>query len=655
MGYRADIDGLRAIAILFVLLFHAGLKIVPSGFVGVDIFFVISGFLITNIINESLEKNSFSFIDFYNRRLWRLQPVFICFILITTVFAFFFFLPDDLLQYAKSARKSSVFLANTFFQRITTGYFAPDNHQIPLLHIWSLSIEWQCYLILPLVFYTLRRQFGKRPGRQIIYLLTVLFFIFTWYSSWHYPINTYYQSLSRIFEFLIGSCVALHERNYSFNKYFLNFISLLALFLLFFIATRSNISAGFPNIYALILCLATATLIAAGQQDPKPLSTHCLKLKPLVFIGLLSYSLYLWHWPLFALMHYLSIEETPSVLLLAFSLIFIIAYLSWRFIEKPRYKFKNMKFGYTLMYLFLIPLIMIHLGEYVIKHYEGYPQRFQELVKINSKLKQYEYPQRSLCLQESNAPISSQCMLGAKTREHKTALMIGDSYSNHFWGFMDTLAKEAKVSVLAHAIPACLSLPGLSINDWKARVYTTCHQQTLRYFKMIKTNHYDFVIIGENWNGYLTNKLNLGLKKDGSSEEVHERIEQALDKALNIIIAAGSKPILMKSIALATANPHDCFFEHIKKRERYLPKQCDFRIKAKEQLWQNQLFSRMQKKYPQLIVLDPKTVQCPKGLCKADIKGIPVFRDAGHITDYAAHYLAGLYLKKYKNPLVSEP
>ena len=141
MKYRPDIDGLRAIAILLVLIYHGGLSFFPAGFIGVDVFFVISGFLITGIIHQSLQNGSFSFLNFYNRRLWRLQPVFVCLLLVTSALALLFFLPDDLIQYSRSARKTSLFLSNLFFDKTTTGYFAPDTQQIPLLHTWSLSIE----------------------------------------------------------------------------------------------------------------------------------------------------------------------------------------------------------------------------------------------------------------------------------------------------------------------------------------------------------------------------------------------------------------------------------------------------------------------------------------------------------------------------------
>ncbi len=647
--YRPDIDGLRAIAILFVLFFHGGLKLFPSGFIGVDIFFVISGFLISGILHESLKNNYFSFSEFYSRRLWRLQPVFLCLILITTLLTLLFYLPDDLLQYFKSARKTSLFISNTFFERVTTDYFSPNNNQLPLLHTWSLSIEWQCYLILPIVIYSLHKTFGEAHVTKIIYLLTLLFFALSLYFSINYPSKTYYQALSRGFEFLIGSCVALGHPRFPFNKYLLNLISATALLTLFYVATRHNINTGFPNGYAYILCIATAVLLALGKNHPNLILTQILSVKPIVFIGLISYSLYIWHWPILALMRYWGIEETTRVLSLVFSFVFIAAYLSWRYIEKPARKFKNIKFGYSLIYLLILPILTIHISDHLIKNHEGYPQRFEEASRVYAQLTQYASPQRPLCLQEKNIDVSSNCLLGAaKNSNSKTGFMIGDSYSNHYWGFMDILGQKANLSILAHATAACLSLPGISQYDWNAKVYRACHEQTARYYNMIKANHYDYVIIGQNWNGYLNPKL--FTKNNRTQEQLKTYIEKSLDKALHLITESGSRPVLVKSIELGD-NTRDCFFDHIKRRIKYNPEHCEFNVALNEQQWQNDLFLRMKNKYAQLIIIDPKKAQCPKGRCKADINGVPVFRDAGHITDYASYHLAEIYLQHYKNPL----
>ncbi|MFT4059729.1 MAG: acyltransferase family protein [Legionella sp.] len=646
MKYRPDIDGLRAIAILLVLFFHSGLKLFPSGFIGVDIFFVISGFLITGIIHDSLQANHFSFIKFYSRRLWRLQPVLICLILSTIFFTLFFYLPEDLIRYFKSARKTSLFISNTFFQGITKGYFSPNNNQLPLLHTWSLSIEWQCYLIFPIVIYLLYR-FFKRHVTKIIYLLTCFFFGVTLFFSLKYPVTNYYHLPSRIFEFLIGSCIIFGSNRFSFNKYFLELINSVALLSIFYIARCSNINVGFPNGYAFILCAAVGILIASGKNTSKSILTQLLSLKPLVFIGLLSYSLYIWHWPVFVFIRYLGIAETTSVLLLAFSLIFIIAFFSWQYIEKPAQKLNNIKFRYSFTYLFLLPIMGLHVSDYLIKKHAGYPLRFEENARINAQLKQYTNPQRSLCLQEKNIEINTNCVLGAKNSRSKTGFMFGDSHANHLWGFMDTLAQNANISILAHSTAACLSLPGIQQYDWNTRVYTACHEQTERYYNMIKSNHYDFVILSQYWDSYLYNKLITNEPVD----KVKERIEKALDDALQIIIASGAKPVLIKSII--ARNSYNCFLSHIKHRRKYNSEQCDFDMKSNKSQWQDELFLHLKNKYTQLIIIDPQKVQCPKGHCKADINGIPVFRDSAHMTDYASYHLADSYLKQYNNPLVT--
>lgn len=428
MQYRPHVDGLRALAVLFVLFFHAGLSLFPSGFIGVDIFFVISGFLITGIIHNSLKNNDFSFIQFYNRRLWRLQPVFVCLIVVSTIFTFIYYIPEDLLDFSKSARKTALFLSNQYFEQVTTGYFAENTNHLPLLHTWSLSIEWQCYLILPLTIYLLHRFFGEKHLNKIVYLLTLGFFALALYYSSTSPAKSYYLFFSRIFEFLMGSCLALTPKRFVLNRHLLNLIVLAAFCFLFYVATRSGISLGFPNGYALAVCLATLILIGAGEQESKPFCVKLLSLKPIVFIGLLSYSLYIWHWPVFVLIRYLSIEETTAVLILAFGLIAILAYLSWRFIEKPGRKLSKLKFSHTLIYLLILPILVFHLNDYGVKKFKGYPQRNPQNSKIFTLLDQYSSKTREQCLFYYPLPLKQNCLLGSDNADSRKGFMIGDSF-----------------------------------------------------------------------------------------------------------------------------------------------------------------------------------------------------------------------------------
>lgn len=657
MTYRPDIDGLRAIAIILVLIYHGGLAFLPSGFVGVDVFFVISGFLITTIIHTSLNNNNFSFTEFYNRRLWRLQPVFVALIFLTLILTGLLFLPDDLVEFSRSARKTSLFMSNIFFNHTTTGYFSPDTHQLPLLHTWSLSIEWQCYLILPLLMYCLHRLLSKRNLIVVTYLLAGLTLLFSLHSSKEYPAQTYYLLSSRLFEFLIGSCIALLPmRKCTIHKYVLNITGTLAVLTIFYIAGKDHIVIGYPNWYAFAACLATGTLLALGKYAPERWIVKSLSVKPLVFIGVLSYSLYIWHWVVFSLLRYQSITETPLIIGGAYLATYILGYLSWKFIEKPARRFNQIQFRYTVVILVLLPVLVTHLSSYLIKIHSGFPQRFnEELVTVYQQLARYNSVQRPLCISNHKMD-TAHCSIGSHNKAAKKGLLIGDSFSNHYWGFMDTLGKSANVSILAQGTSSCITLPGLALYDWwyfKNAVYEECVNHTEHYYQMIEQNHYDYVILGQVWSNYLSDSIINHVGDQRSPELTRQRLEIALDKAINIIISSGAKPVIMKTTALMkAANSQDCFFKHIKFHQPYDPKVCSVpNTLSNGELWFNALFAKMKAKYPQLVLIDPKDVQCQDNQCRADINGIPVYRDAGHITDYASYQYGKLYLERFGNPL----
>lgn len=666
MKYRPDIDGLRALAILLVLLYHGGLSVFPSGFVGVDVFFVISGFLITSIIYNSLNDNSFSFIEFYSRRLWRLQPVFISLVVITFLLSFVLFLPDDLIRYNESALKTTLLISNVYFRKTTTEYFSTDSHMLPLLHTWSLSIEWQCYLLLPLVIYCLHRlakahnsQGLERKSLLFIFaFLALLCLAYTFYSSTQEPLQSYYLFSSRIFEFLLGSCIALLPlKSKSYNKALLNGAGIAALMLIVYCACQNNILSGYPNGYALLVCLATCLLIVLGGLMPSYLVGRILTLRPVVFIGVLSYSLYIWHWVVFAVMRYENVQETNKVLITAYSLSFILAFLSWKFLEKPARRFNKLPFSYTFMGLVFLPIAFMFASVQFVKYYSGFPQRFnQDLVRIYDKLNDYSSSQRPLCVSKTIKNTKTVCSLGSNSSEAKRGFLIGDSYANHYWGFVDSLAKNAQVSILTQATSACVTLPGIYLYDWwyfTKDVYQECHDKTADYYRMIKKNHYDYVLIGQVWPNYYSTSIINKLGDEQSMDLSKQRLTDALEEALKIIISSGARPVLIKATAHENEHARDCVFHYVKVRKPYNPDSCSFALpKSEGELWFDELFTHMQQKYPQLVVIDPKQVQCPDGLCRADIEGVPVYRDGGHITDYASYKFGDLYLASIGNPLL---
>lgn len=234
--------------------------------------------------------------------------------------------------------------------------------------------------------------------------------------------------------------------------------------------------------------------------------------------------------------------------------------------------------------------------------------------------------------------------------------MIGDSFSNHYWGFMDVLGKAAGVSILAQGTSSCISLPGIYLYDWwhfKDKIYQDCYEQTEKYYRMIQKNHYDYVIIGQVWENYVSAHIINQRGDDYSAELTKKRLADALDRALGVIISSGAKPVLIESTAVTHGNLHQCFFKHIKLRQSYNSEECRFTLTSSDnETWLNQLFDNMRRKYPQLIIIDPKQVQCRDNVCYSDLNGIPVYRDEGHITDYASYQLGYLYLREFENPLI---
>lgn len=653
MRYRSDIDGLRAVAVLFVLIFHGGLNLFPSGFIGVDIFFVISGFLITSIISTSLKNQSFSLSDFYVRRLWRLQPALITVVIFTLVLATIFYLPTDFIDYIRSAKYTALFISNQYFARSTTGYAAPDTANLLLLHTWSLSIEWQWYLLLPAGILLLNRHLSDKTVKIVTIAVTISMLGLSLYLSDKYPNKSYYFLSSRIFEFMIGSClVVLNHERLKLTQNIASALGVLSLLAIIYCATRTNIVLGYPDYHAVIVSIASALLILVGTSA-NGIASRILSLSPLVFIGSISYSLYLWHWPIFATGRYLALTENTIFRISCYVATFIAAYLSYIFIEKPCRKIR-WKLTKSLSVLALIPVVSFLVLYPISEKYKGINIRFgSEYARIESTLQKYASPYRESCLNGNNNGIDKNCIVG-DVSANKRALLIGDSNSNHFLSFFDVLAKDTHMSVTVQGTSSCLTLPGIYQFDWwyfKDTIYQECHDNTEKYYDNIKQSKFDYVIIGEMWMNYAGNNIinNIGNKR--SVDLSRERIEVAMRNALDIIVKSGARPVIIKTIYPMPQNYMNCFYQHIKTRKDYTPNSCNPNPWVGDNNeWFTQLFNKLKNYSPSLIVIDPKDVQCSGNTCKTDIHGIPVYRDVGHLTDYASSVFGQEYLRTVGNP-----
>ncbi len=331
--YRPDIDGLRAVAIVPVLLFHAGVGAFSGGFVGVDVFFVISGFLITGLIRHEMDSGSFSIANFYERRIRRILPALFAMMIVTAALSAWLLLPGDLADFGKSVAGTSLFASNFLFWQ-ESGYFAPAAEETPLLHTWSLAVEEQFYILFPLFLAFV----ASRPGKPYVaatvavvvpsFLLSVAGVAFARDAA-------FYLAPFRAWELGLGALLALGVVRPSHDVRVRNAAALAGAAAIAWSVFQYSAGTAFPGAAALLPCVGAAAIIWAGSGGHN-LVGDALSWRPVVLVGLVSYSLYLWHWPLLALGRYYAVRDLTAVettVVLAVAALAAVA--SWRYVERP--------------------------------------------------------------------------------------------------------------------------------------------------------------------------------------------------------------------------------------------------------------------------------------------------------------------------------
>ncbi|GLK88512.1 acyltransferase family protein [Pseudomonas turukhanskensis] len=382
LAYRREIDGLRALAVLPVLLCHAGLGFFSGGFVGVDIFFVISGYLITSIILDEVQAGAFSFISFYERRARRILPALFVVMSVSTLFACLWMMPDELKNFGQSILATTLF-SNNMLLAVTTGYWQMASEFKPLLHTWSLGVEEQYYLVFPLVLLFAWRRFKSKLGLMLA-LVFVSSLVLSLVASIARPDMGFYVLPTRAWELLAGAQAALYLRHHAhINRSHIRnqllsgagLALILASIVFFTPQTRT------PGLYALIPTSGAVLIIFFATE--KTLAHRLLASRVMVATGLISYSLYLWHQPLFAFARIYSV--TPPSVYVYLGLIvatFLLAAASWKFVELP---FRNRRHissraVWTLAVVFSLSFVAF--GTYLDRSY-GWPSRvFDASVKM---------------------------------------------------------------------------------------------------------------------------------------------------------------------------------------------------------------------------------------------------------------------------------
>jgi peptidoglycan/LPS O-acetylase OafA/YrhL len=471
-AHRLDIDGMRALAIMPVLFFHLGSTLLKGGYIGVDVFFVISGYLITGILQSELSAQKFSILNFYDRRIRRIFPALFAVFIASTIAAFLLLFPPEILDFSKSGMAAALFSSNFYFMS-ATDYFNVAAESNPLLHTWSLAVEEQYYIVFPLLLWLLRGA-DRRWTILVVAGLALASFALSVVFVRSHQVAAFYMAPTRAWELLIGALLALGAVPKLNRTWLREAAAALGIALIVagcFLFYRNML---FPGERALVPCLGAALLLHAGASGPT-LVSRILSLRPLVFIGLISYSLYLWHWPIIIFFQIWSAQPIgpgEGALLLLAS--FAAAVLSWRYIERP---FQRKTIAASPLALRLsavggmIGMLAVWLG---LTASGGLANAFPgEVARLASYIHYDDQAvyRRGTCFLDSHANALSDfdaasCLARAPGKPN--ILLVGDSHAAHLWrGLADELPATSVLQATASGCkpvfggrghPTCLAL-----------------------------------------------------------------------------------------------------------------------------------------------------------------------------------------------------
>lgn len=615
--YRPDIDGLRALAVLSVIVFHFKSTWLPGGFLGVDIFFVISGYLITSIIFRQISNNRFTFRDFYSRRIKRILPLFFTVLLVTVIVAIILFDTRDFEGFWRTAKYAMQFRANRAFSG--QGYFDPVSEEKPLLHLWSLAIEEQFYFIWPLCFFLvyLGVKSRKKPQLWLFWFAVagiMLSLIYTEIRLLSQPGKAYFQLSTRASELLVGCALALNPYTLSDRKKHVLGIIGLILLVISFIAYSSEIP--FPGITAMIPTIAAAFFIFDTNVNApyKRIFTH-----PAVrAIGLWSFSLYLWHWPVLAFMRYiLNDTELPITWMIGgFTVIVVLSIFTYYVVENPIRKWK-LDFKWSFVLIYLLPAGMI-----VGVHQLATKKPLADYFHLNDTSEFVDWARSDqLCM---DGPITENCYVGDKTST-KRVLVIGDSHTGHLANFMDVVGKHEGFKAHMIASGGC----GLPPSENLIAVSTRQSGNTCLVINdyLLKNNQdYDAVVISQ----YLAPKLYEPGELSHNYREKFRETVQTIANNQNIYLMADIPALSIPSPARYLKLQKLGLDDYMQSKEQYSYQEANFYLRELAQEIENVHFVEISDLIPESGVLEGK----------------PLYFDDNHLNLYGSKKVGELFIEE---------
>lgn len=624
-SYRPDIDGLRAIAVLVVVFFHAFPKVLTGGFVGVDIFFVISGFLITSIILNDLKKNNFSISHFYSKRIKRIFPSLILVLCSIFLLSWFVLLPDELAQLGKHIAAGSGFIANIVLWK-ESGYFDTLSELKPLLHLWSLAIEEQFYIVWPFFIILLWRK--KKIVPFVIVIVLIISFLISISMLKINPTGAFYSPLSRFWEILLGAALAFFQQNKSTQPKIhplKHFQSMIGLILIAFAVLTFNEKTAFPGWYALLPAIGTLLIINTPKSSF--LNSKILSSRLLVFVGLISYPLYLWHWPLLSIAR-ITNEGTPNnkIIMCILLLSFILSTLTFIIVERPfRLKKSTGIFQWATSFLCLL-LLGIGSGGYYAYLKKGIPGR-AAVKNIAEAITPWtmELPGTVDCLESFTTVASSFCR---KTIKTPNVAILGDSHAGAlFSGFVQNPNSDFN-QIVVYGSGSCQ--PSLGY----AQERPGCNTQLKTSLMLVAQDpNIKTVVLTSYFRPLIFNNLEVRAKyKTGYSNT----FDFLLKNRKNVIVILDTPTLDFSPNICIKRRPYYLTKEYLNSKNLNLDCSYPFEDHKTQRIHYNSFMKDLALKYPQIIFYDPTDIFYKANKIWAILDGNLMYADFNHMNSFGS-------------------
>jgi peptidoglycan/LPS O-acetylase OafA/YrhL len=654
-AYRPDVDGLRAVAVLAVMLCHAGYSAFAGGFTGVDVFFTISGFVVTTSILGDLANGAFSFKGFYARRAKRLAPALYVMLAATFVFSLLFCFPDDSFHLAKNILAVATMTSNIFLSK-QTGYFDAAAADQPLLHTWSLSVEEQFYVVLPLLLYWLHQK-ARRWLVPAFVVLTVLSFACALVEAHRGTSGAYYFAQNRAFEFLVGTLLALFEfrrtqadRSRGFDVLFAAGLGMVLLGIFGFSTTSQ-----FPGIGAIVPCGGSLLMIFAGRRSAG--LARILSNRPVVFIGRISYPMYLWHWPLFYAFRQLGLA-TPGGYAVAMLIATALSVLTYLYVEGAA-RHSRMPTRTALLCFLAIPLAasgaLAATGKVTDGFLFAYPAKIRNDVRWSGD-SLFDMPRGKKCWSQLEVTDEKACALGDPQSNDK-AILWGDSHAYHLVYFFDALGKAKHLSVHDVGFTLCPPIenepakPGdmAYLDD---HLHCVAHDKAVMDYVMSRPD-IRTVFMASAWQNYQNLSTDPEAGPNGHGFHPGE-LENDLSDTIGKLTAAGKQVVLVNDVPMIPMDLINCDF----KNDLLFPMhrrvcQFDASIARDQHAPIAAMLRRLKAKYPQVEIMHTYDVPCTATVCTLNFDGLPIYRydDYHHLSAAGSSLLFPKYVARHPGEL----